>query len=213
MKRFSEGFAAGLLLGFAAGALVFSKSGGRTKTKLSDAYLIDYSGKHLLHELNMFWQLAGKVQKLERSFMLSALLESFAIHLRNLIGFFYGSRYLTDVIAANFFDDPRAWSPTMSRTLREARKRVNKEVGHLTQGRKSGDTPDWNAAGLFNEIEAVAKDFAVKASSKKLHPKVLDLLKLSGEEAMLWLQTNATYSNAAVQTVSFRSTPNFPAKP
>src|SRR5208282_4243098 len=183
---------------------------GAMKTKLSDAKLLDYSGEHLLHELNMFWQLAGIVPKMDRGFMLSALLESFALHLRNLIDFFYNkSGPKGYVIARHFFDLPGGWMPKITPALGKALTRANEEVSHLTLGRKSGDMPDklWDADGLFKEIEAVAKDFGAKASKKKLHPKVLAFLDLSNEKALVWLKTNATYSNATSQTVTFSSSP------
>jgi hypothetical protein len=44
-----------------------------------------------------------------------ALIESFAIHFRNLFEFFYNqSPKHSDVVAADFFDDPAAWSVTPS---------------------------------------------------------------------------------------------------
>ena len=185
------------------------------KTRLSDAKLLDYSGEHLFHELNMFWQLAGIIPKMDRGFMLSALLESFALHLRNLIDFFYNRTAPKNyVIARHFFDLPSNWTPNITPKLGKACTRANEEVSHLTQGRKSGDTPDklWDAAGLFKEIETVAKDFGAKASKKKLHPRVLAFLNLSNEEALVWLRTNATYSNATTQTVTFSSSPGGAAR-
>jgi hypothetical protein len=56
-----------------------------------------------------------------------ALIESFAIHFRNLFEFFYNQIPKdSDVVAADFFDDPAAWSVTPSSVLVTARKRADK---------------------------------------------------------------------------------------
>ena len=51
------------------------------------AELTKYSGEHLLHEFTMFWWLSGAVSYME-GYMQDALLESWVVHLRNLINFF-----------------------------------------------------------------------------------------------------------------------------
>jgi|ERR1035437_648060 hypothetical protein len=176
----------------------------------TDQQLIDYSGEHLLHELNMFWQLAQAIPNSEPSkpsFTLSVLLESFAIHLRNLIEFFYYPPKQKYVRAHDFFDKPTDWKQKMTTPVKKARQRANEEVNHLTHGRKNGTPPEksWNTDELLKAIETVASEFAAKASNKKLHPKVREFLKLTSREMLVWLGKNATYSNVAAQIITSTS--------
>jgi hypothetical protein len=78
------------------------------------------------------------------------------------------------VIAKDFFDDPTTWVQGESTTLKAARVRANKELSHITAERKyMGDkTKEWDVAGLFAEIEEIAKRFASKDSGNKLHSDV-----------------------------------------
>jgi len=170
---------------------------------MTDKELIDYSGEHLMHELAMFWRLAGILPYLDECFITSALIESFGIHLRNLTDFLYGDGRDDDVTARQFLDDPKAWTPKMSDALAKARKRVNKELSHLTEGRKSGNPPEkaWDTTTLLKEIEATAKDFAKNASTKKLHEKVREFLNLPTPEVRVWLADNVRHMNVAVQRV------------
>src|SRR5260370_11544111 len=58
------------------------------KTQQTDKWLTDFSGEHLFHELKMFWWLAGNIKPDMDAYLHDALLESFVVHLRNLIDFF-----------------------------------------------------------------------------------------------------------------------------
>lgn len=84
----------------------------------SDAYLVAYSKEHVVYEFDMFlWlaQVCGSGAKLgapsaaDAARLSNVLIESFVVHLRNVIDFLYLDRpKATDVIAADFFD-PGAW--------------------------------------------------------------------------------------------------------
>src|ERR1039458_1680695 len=133
---------------------------------MTDEELTKYSGEHLLHEFKMFWWLTGAISYMD-GYMHDALLESWLVHLRNLIPFFcHGRSDTDDVIAEDFLDNPGDWSQTESTTLKTARERANKELSHITGKRKyTGETDkDWDVVGLFREIEDIAKKFASKAS-------------------------------------------------
>jgi hypothetical protein len=148
---------------------------------LCDQELIDYSGEHLLYEIQMFRFVASKVPTLTAGVDLSAFLEFFAIHLRNLTDFFYDQKPLPDdVVAADFYDDPRKWNASISPSLATAQIRANKEISHLTLKRKAGMDPGkpWPVLDLYREIRAVAKVFSAGASPNKLHPKVVEFINL-----------------------------------
>jgi hypothetical protein len=182
---------------------------------LSDHQLLDYSGEHLLYELRMFWRLTGIVPRMD-GLMLSALLESYLIHLRNLIDFFYRPKdHEDDVIAADFFDDPSAWSATISTSLDAAQKRANKELSHLTTKRKSATDPSkrWEVVALFKEIEAVALRFAKAASHKKLHKDVRELLNAPQDKLMLVLGAGSNTTNSATSIFTVSSSGKIPFGP
>lgn len=65
-----------------------------------------------------------------------ALLESFLIHTRYLIEFFYEVGVeKDDVVAAELFDDPRQWRIArgkQDKVLRDLPRRANKQLAHLT---------------------------------------------------------------------------------
>ncbi len=144
----------------------------------TDQQLLDFSQEHLMYELNIFRWLVDTIAKTPKGFSLSAYLESFTVHLRGLVDFFYNDRHEKpdDVIAADFFDTAGAWTPgAKPQKLVDACTRMNKEVGHITFTRKSGMDPTkpWPVDELFNEILPIARKFAKGASPKKLHPDVI----------------------------------------
>ncbi|HXY25582.1 MAG TPA: hypothetical protein VEI73_13080 [Candidatus Acidoferrum sp.] len=184
-----------------------------TRIHYTDQQLLDYSQEHLLYELHMFrW--VGENLPADKGFLLSALLESFAIHLRNLIEFFYtepNNARNDDLVAGEFFDSPNAWNPgTMSTSLKDARERANKEISHITYKRKEAIDPTkpWPVAALFKEVQAVAVKFAASASSKKLHPSVVTWLKADPKTSVVLLTSaSATTSNVAAVMVGMGGAP------
>jgi len=64
------------------------------------------------------------------------------------------------------------------------------------------DDKKWDTEALLGLIEAAAKDFAKHASTKKLHPKVLDFLKEPEANKVRWIGENVSHSNVAVQAAS-----------
>jgi len=146
---------------------------------LSDPELIAFSGEHLLYELRLLLFTGQELGREPTPVMRSVLIESFVIHLRNLIDFFYTPRVKEDdVIAADFCP---GWNETPSNTLKDAKERANKELSHITLGRKSGLDPSkpWDVGALYQEVHDVATAFAGKASPAKLSPEVPKWLGMS----------------------------------
>jgi hypothetical protein len=156
-----------------------------SRLALSDQELLDYSGEHLLYEIQMFqWMAKTLVTKSSafESLERCALIESFAIHLRNLFDFFYNqSPRDTDVVAADYFDDPAAWSERPSSVLIVARKRADKEVSHLTLQRKDAADPDknWPVGDYFKLMQPTVQAFVRTVSLKRLHPRVKEWVDLT----------------------------------
>ena len=157
-----------------------------------------------MHELSMLWELADILPKRKASTETSAFVESFGIHLRNLIDFFYEEGRGDDVTARDFLDAPTAWTRSTPERLEKARIRVNKELSHLTQSRKNGSRPEkeWDTFALLKDVDAIAKDFATKASRKKLHIKVREFLHVAEDAKLVWIGDNVTHSNVASPAVS-----------
>jgi hypothetical protein len=181
---------------------------------LTPTELLNYSEQHLYHEITMLWKLADKFKQNPNGVGITAtaLLESYVIHLRNLIEFFYRRRaelkdyQKTDVVAEDFFDDAvNCSTPQMSAEMKTAQNRANKEVNHLTAGRQIGKGEDWKVVQLFEEIKAVATGFARRASRAKLHEKVTDFLLSSEEKTAFMLRELSPSTNTVsiVSTLSF----------
>jgi hypothetical protein len=160
-----------------------------------------------MHELQYFRYTAGELAPLDKpSPMVTVLLESFLIHLRNLIDFLHTPRVKEedDVIASDFCP---GWSETMSSTLKAAKERANKELSHLTLERKSAHDPSkpWDVAGLFYEVSDVAKRFAAKASPTKLSPEVPKWLGVNYGTITVAVFGNMTTSSNTTSTMTVTS--------
>jgi hypothetical protein len=177
---------------------------------LSDTELAAYSGEHLLYELQYLWFTANELRNLSNPQpMASVLIESFGIHLRNLIDFFctpIGTERDHDVIASDFCP---GWSESISGTLKDAKERANKELSHLTLARKHPTDPakSWDINGLFNEVMDVANRFVAKTPQTKLSgdvPKWLQIIrvpKTTMSVPMLASNTTATMVISAPFTI------------
>ena len=155
---------------------------------LTDKELLNYSHEHLLYEIKMF----TGVSKIntenfsggDKQFITNVVLESFAIHLRNLINFLYPINPVrdTDVVAKYFFANQDDWGkicPILSKTLEKARTRANKEVGHLTVERIAGTNnldKAWKIGGLVDEVIPIIKLFSKHADENKLDKDILSYL-------------------------------------
>lgn len=93
--------------------------------------------------------------------MKNACVESFAIHCRILVAFFFGHRerpHTTDIIAADFDSAWKTACPDISDDLVTARNNANKQVAHITEDREdlnqpgSGKTSEWNFLDIGNAI-------------------------------------------------------------
>jgi hypothetical protein len=104
----------------------------------------------------------------------NALLESFAIHVRNLVDFLWPEKPKNDhVVAADFFSSPQDWTknvPAIPHQLRAARIRAAKEVAHLTYARLlvTAETKGWSYVHLADEIIKAFKVFLQNVPSENL---------------------------------------------
>ncbi len=154
----------------------------------SDSYLLEYSGEHLLYEFYMLIRcaefLANQHEHIQCAVddtqtIRNVLVESYAIHLRNLVAFFYGesNRPLpTDVFAVDFLESGE-WQrlrPPKSETLKKAEQRAHKQIAHLTTERYAGvhEEKAWNIISLTKEIKDITRIFIGAASTSRLAPNI-----------------------------------------
>lgn len=99
----------------------------------------------------------------------NALLESFVVHVRTLIDFFYPSIARdNDVLAIDFFQDPAVWrelTPALSDLLATCRERAHKEIAHLTYARLAISPKDkhWRVMEIYSEIRTLMNLFLTTA--------------------------------------------------
>jgi hypothetical protein len=145
------------------------------REKRSDVQLRAASD-HLFYEIQMLMGVAGVLGTgaLGQSIVANALLESFTVHLRALLDFFYAENpYPTDVVAEDFFATPGQWTSmraSISLVLSKARGRVNKEVAHLTYDRQlvPADNKPWEFPKLAAEIGALVDLFLANVDKRLL---------------------------------------------
>jgi hypothetical protein len=119
----------------------------------------------LFYEIWMFNVLAKGILLglIEKGPLQNAMLESFIIHLRVLIGFFYPNQAKNDeIIAYDFFESPDAWNNLRpkSNILENEKNRAHKEVAHLTYKRKiKSEEKQWNVLEIYREISNLIKIF------------------------------------------------------
>ena len=101
-------------------------------------------------------------------------IEGFMAHFRNLTDFLSTLRPRDTDVAAVDFCTPGAWNPVISQTLIDAKRRVNKELAHLTTGRISGSPlrKQWDFTGIAHALRPLLLDFVLKADPRKLSPRV-----------------------------------------
>jgi len=158
--------------------------------KHTPEYLQRYSREHLLYEVGMFFQLGRLLMTgpflatppEAAVVMHNAALEAFAIHLRNLLDFFYTQKpFKTDVIAAMFYDAGKlpADFPSKSSMLITVHLKAHKELRHLTTERHPEGSleRDWKLHLLMMEIKQLFEKFLLTASSARLDPEFIEHTK------------------------------------
>jgi hypothetical protein len=184
---------------------------------LSDSELLEYSREHLLYEVTMFFHTGnillnydfGKIEPPRLGeLMRMAILESFAVHVRNLIDFFWPAKtFDTDVLAEDFFPGnglPKSFSLTTA--LDNARIRANKQVSHLTTERIAGEPPEknWPVSELLGEEQDLLLRFVRDASPARLDAKVGDFVRAQPSTKRMFtifqnsLSTSSSSSSVAI---------------
>lgn len=161
-----------------------------------DAELIELSGR-LLHDVQVFFHVSRALVRTAVGFdkpptweVETALVESFALHTRALVDFFYANkpskRDQDNAYAIDFFDPPAVWPslrPDQGRWLSAIRLRALKDVnpnvdrfgehvGHLTYADRpvSDYARGWPTVQVTRAIGAAVRVFGEHVDSAKVEP-------------------------------------------
>lgn len=139
---------------------------------------------HLWYEFTMFSELTQELGKgYLPSIINNALLESFALHARNLIDFLYAEDPSSDdVYAGDFFPCKEDWvkiRPQITPLLEKVKKRANKEVSHLTYLRikVTQEEKKWHFVKIFQEMGCAFDVFVGKVDEELLSHEWTDFLQ------------------------------------
>ena len=150
---------------------------------MRDEKLYWFSGQHIAYEIEMCARAAHLVLAFapERHSVTNALLESYALHLRNLIEFIYRKPRLDDVNAIHYVCDREAWIAARGEVpayLKVVKDRADKQVAHLTKKRFSGDAPEkqWSPVEEIGALMPSLQVFMERARPELLHANVANAL-------------------------------------
>lgn len=143
------------------------------KRKIRDAEELSHALKHIVYELNMLKLVANALSSCisGKSVITNALVESFAIHTRNLIEFLWPDKPKNDHIIANdFFKDLNTWDglqPEIPVLLKQSRIRAHKEIAHISYDRikvKPEEKP-WN---YFDISKLISDNMSIFLAKKEI---------------------------------------------
>lgn len=136
------------------------------------------TSSHLYYEFSMFISLTQEMFKgYSPGTVNNALLQSFALHVRNLIDFLYNDKHQPDdVYAGDYFDTPEKWQQlrlAITPGLTKAKKRANKEVAHLTYSRLKVTQEEkiWAFVELSGEMIKAFDPFVTNVDRSLLDPE------------------------------------------
>lgn len=165
---------------------------------VTDADFVNYSDDHIAYEVEMFFWLAALLSNPSTRLLAppadakrlnNALIEAFALHLRNLLEFLYDSKHRDHIVAEQFYD-AGVWRKACKRedkpeALRIAWGRADEEITHLTENRKPRNSPErvgWPFEEIVNGVRPLIEQFTATASPGKLSKKVRAAINSRPEE-------------------------------
>ena len=149
--------------------------------------VLKMADEHLVYEIDMYHKAARKIADpaVQRDPVVrNAVIESAAIHTRNLLKFFFDDRPRnSDMVAGDFFEKTEDWAAIQARVLNGATidvilKRESKEVVHLTYDRLDVDPNDKGWRDPLNETHAILREayhrFLANACESRLGHKLVE---------------------------------------
>ena len=121
--------------------------------------------EHIVYEIMMFNGTSIKLDSgIQDQFEINTLLESFAIHSRNLFDFFYTKKkYEDDMSADDFIIKKKEFKlrRTKKRVLANLTNKANKQIAHLTYSRNNYNpsTKGWNVSTITKNMHNTIVSF------------------------------------------------------
>jgi hypothetical protein len=149
---------------------LFTEHDTKELQEASDAF--EYEASMVLDTFDLLWQQTPGTP------IAKAILESFLIHARLLIDFFYHGKkyrrkiYRDDIVPEQFRLDPdelnKIRPPDMSTVLNQARDKADKLLAHLTYTRirETEDYGRWDVGPIKSEIQNILKIFVQRVPSE-----------------------------------------------
>lgn len=180
---------------------------------MNDQELLAYSDEHVAYEVERFFWLAALLTESQTWLaelpeddalrLNHALIEAFALHLRNLLEFLHdekGGHYMN----ARQYCPPGSWNLLRKDTtpgLEQAWRRVNQEIAHLTDKRKPPvpAREPWPFKEIAADIRNLVECLVERATAGRLSPKVLKALEARPEATGRSLSVGLGPSSAAAQ--------------
>ena len=135
----------------------------------------------------------------------NAFLESFTIHTRVLLQFFYPSSSIaSDVLAEHFFSDRMIWLRLRGRVpkaLLDVERRVGNEIAHLSYDRLTvgPDAKKWNVLEIWKAVMGLVRTFVANVPPNLLSS---DLQRSSPQEQTASVSSATGASTGTVMDVS-----------
>lgn len=135
--------------------------GGRRTDEFSEDELREYAWEHVRYEITHFVRGAQAIEAACAAlFPMNFAVETFALHLRNLLDFFAPRRPRpTDVCAHHLY---KGWeAPELNVYLKEARWMADKHIAHLTTDRTADiDMKEWAVEPIIFSLKPIIERFA-----------------------------------------------------
>ncbi len=139
---------------------------------------------HLFYEIWMFYESARFLKQDSKTdvVLTNVCLESFTVHGRILLDFFYNKAQKDDVIAEHYIENWKEICPMLQDNLKKLSYRVGKEIAHLTYARLkvTAETRGWNTMAAENELHLVIKKFQENVPRNLVVEKLLQLKPTTG---------------------------------
>lgn len=174
---------------------------GRTKEELRTA------SEHLAYEIDMFRATADLLAagSLQNTAVENAVLESFTVHARALVQFFFRPHktYDDDMLAEQYVENWASVWESVPAALVKVNERVGKEIAHLTfeRLRIAPAAKSWDIAEISRAMSVLIDDFQRRAPAE-----CLVSIGVVGDEGSRWSVVTAKGMTAGVPRDAVAST-------
>ncbi len=120
--------------------------------------------EHVVYEIMMFKATnLLLLSNINEQVSKNVLLESFAVHSRNLFDFFYKKRINDDIVAIDFIGNKAQFRKDKSkkRNMQTLARKANKQISHLTYSRNNYNsrTKPWNISSIGAQMNKTIEAF------------------------------------------------------